>query len=71
MVTKIAECNEIQYSQTLTDDGYKSSNIASSVISILITLCSYTQLKILWPHCHWHKKLKNITGIIGDGMGIK
>ena len=28
LVTKIAECNEI-YSQTLIDDEYESSNIAS------------------------------------------
>ena len=41
----------MKYSQTLTDDEYESSNIASPkelevfvVISILITLCSYTHL---------------------------
>ena len=41
----------MKYSQTLIDDEYESSNIASRkelkvfmVISILITLCSYTHL---------------------------
>ena len=43
----------MKYSQTLIDDEYESSNIASQkelkalnfvVISILITLCSYTHL---------------------------
>ena len=41
----------MKYSQTLIDDEYESSNIASHkelkafvVISILITLCSYTHL---------------------------
>ena len=68
----------MKYSQTLINDEYKSSNLASQkvflVISILITLRSYTHLsaiKYTMELIVTDINLKNITGIIGDGMGIK
>ena len=41
---------------------------------MLITLRTHVVIPIQLncePHCHLHKNLKNTTGIIGDGMGIK
>ena len=46
--TKVAECNEIIYNQTLIHDEYESRNIASQKeignVSILNTLGSHTHL---------------------------
>ena len=44
-------------------------------ISGNITLCSHTHLSaniyILWTSLSLMQNLKNTTGILGDGMGIK
>ena len=64
-------------SQTLIDDEFESSNVASQkelgeflVISISVTLGIPIKFYInCGPFCN--KNLKNITGIIGDGHGNK
>ena len=62
----------MKYSQTLIDDEYESSNIASQK-EFLVILISVTLGIPIYINCgpHCNKNLMNITGIIGDGMGTK
>ena len=66
----------MKYSQTLIDSEYESSNIASQkeigTLSDNLDLSHTIGIPIYincGPHCN--KYLNNITGIIGDVMGIK
>ena len=72
----------MKYSQTLIDDEYESSNVASQIelrsisgnINLDHTIHSYIHLsatKYTVNLIVTDKNLKNITGIIGGVMGIK
>ena len=72
----------MKYSQTLIDDEYESRNVASQIefrsisgnINLDHTTHSHTHLsatKYTVDLIVTDKNLKNITGIIGNGMLIK
>ena len=68
----------MKYCQTLMiiDDECEQKELASICGSINLNHTTYTHYQLLnklWPHCHWPNIniLRNNTGIIGDGMGIK
>ena len=67
----------MKYSQTLIDGEYESSNIASQKEigrlsgNLDLSHTRYTHLYKLYCGSHCNKYLKNVTGIIGDCMGIK